>query len=577
MNKALQLLAALLLIAGSYACKKEDPAPIPRPLNLALQTDKAAYRPGETVSFSSDRPVPTSAMIRYRHLDTVLEERPASGQTWNWQPPAQDFRGYLVEVYEMHDGAELQHGCIAVDVSTDWQRFPRYGFLSKFGNNENISAVIQNLNRHHINGLQLYDWHFRHHKPLAGTPANPANVWNDIINRQIYRSTVQGCIAEAKRHNMKAMFYNLAYGATSTAEADGVSPTWFLFKDRFRNVRDFHPLPKPPFISDIFVVNPGLSEWQQYLAARNAEVYAVFDFDGFHIDQLGDRGALYDYDGNEVSLRETFRPFTEHIKAAAPEKSLVFNAVNQYGAQRIAQSPVDFLYSEVWAPNETYADLAAIIRANDDLSNNTKRTVLAAYMNYDLANNPGFFNPPGVLLTDAVIFAFGGAHIELGEHMLGKEYFPNANLQMREDLKKALLHYYDFLVAYQNLLRDGGSFNTPNLSVTEGNMAVNNWPPQPNKVAIVGKSVSGRQVLHLINFSQTSALDWRDSNGLRSRPAPIKDVKLSFQTSQQVSKVWFASPDVRGGSPVQLAFQQSGNAVAFTLPYLEYWSIVVVE
>lgn len=81
-------------------------------------------------------------------------------------------------------------------------------------------------------------------------------------------------------------------------------------------------------------------------------------------------------------------------------------------------------------------------------------------MNYDLANNKGYFNTPSVLMTNSVIFAFGGAHLELGEHMLGKEYFPNNNLSMKDDLKNSLVNYYDFLVAYQN-----SSFATVELSM----------------------------------------------------------------------------------------------------------------
>ena len=71
-------------------------------------------------------------------------------------------------------------------------------------------------------------------------------------------------------------------------------------------------------------------------------------------------------------------------------------------------------------------------------------------------------------MTNAVIFAFGGAHLELGEHMLGKEYFPNSNLAMKSDLQKALPAYYDFMVAYQNLLRNGGSFSVVSVSSMDG-------------------------------------------------------------------------------------------------------------
>ena len=37
--------------------------------------------------------------------------------------------------------------------------------------------------------------------------------------------------------------------------------------------------------------------------------------------------------------------------------------------------------------------------------------------------------------------------------MLCKEYFPNDNLVMGDDLRTAIVRYYDFLTGYQNLLR----------------------------------------------------------------------------------------------------------------------------
>lgn len=57
-----------------------------------------------------------------------------------------------------------------------------------------------------------------------------------------------------------------------------------------------------------------------------------------------------------------------------------------------------------------------------------------------------------MLLTDAVIFALGGAHLELGEHMLCSEYFPNTDIVMSSTLKDDLVWYYDFLVGYENLV-----------------------------------------------------------------------------------------------------------------------------
>ncbi|MNE34482.1 Cycloisomaltooligosaccharide glucanotransferase precursor [compost metagenome] len=198
-------------------------------------------------------------------------------------------------------------------------------------------------------------------------------------------------------------------------------------------------------------------------------------------------------------------------------------------------------------------------------------------MNYNLASDKGYFNTPGVLFTDAVIFAFGGSHLELGEHMLGKEYFPNNNLQMKDDLKVAMVNYYDFLVGYQNLLRDGGTFNDPVVSSADGKIKLNNWPPQSGQVSVIGKLVGNKQVVHLINFATASHFDWRDTNGTQTAPQLLNAVKVKVQAEKAVKKIWFATPDSNSGASAQLEFTQSGNEVSFTLPSLKYWDMVVIE
>ena len=565
-------------------CKKDEPKNNPivygGSYGISIHTDKSIYKPGEKVNFTIDKILPGEAKIRYRYLDDLISEASLAATNWQWAPPVTDHKGYLVDIYATIEGVEKVYGSIAVDVSSDWTKFPRYGFLSKYGQlaDADMENIIRNLSRHHINGIQFQDWHYKHHMPLAGTVASPHNFWKDIANRDNYLSTVKGYISKAHAKNIKTMSYNLAFGALNDASADGVQEQWYLFKDKTHTLKDAHPLPKPPFKSDIYLVDPSNISWQQYLIEKNNDVYDVFDFDGFHIDQLGDRGNLYRYDGSAINLAASYKPFIEAMKAASPLKKLVMNAVNQYGQQTgIAESPVDFLYTEVWSGNEGYKDLAKIILDNNNYSNNSLNTVLAAYMNYNLANSPGYFNTPGVLLTDAVIFAFGGSHLELGEHMLGKEYFPNNNLQMKDDLKSSLINYYDFLVAYQNLLRDGGNFNLPAVSCTNNVMSVNNWPPEMGKVAVVGKVFNDKQLLHLINFSHANSLDWRDTNGTQNIPQTKSDAMLEFITSKKVTKVWMASPDIQHGTAISLPFNQDGGKVTWKLPVLKYWDMIVIE
>lgn len=512
-------------------------------------------------------------------MDNLVSEMNVTGLNWKWTTPSVDFTGYMVDVYNVENGVEKIYGSIAVDVSSDWSHFPRYGFLSAYGllSNTYMDSVMNNLNRLHINGLQFYDWDYEHQQPLAGTVSNPQSSWLDIGSRTNYMSTVNYYISSAHSHNMKAMSYNLCYGALNDAAPEGVSDQWYMYTDQNHQTKYSLNL-SAPFKSYIYLLDPSNTSWQQFIAANTQNMYAVYNFDGYHVDQMGDLGPTYDFNGNVINVPNGIGSFLAAMKNYAPAKRLVMNAVNQYGQQNnIALAPVDFLYTEVWSPNEGYNNLADIIANNTNWSNNSKKTVLAAYMDYNVANNTGYFNTPGVLLTDAVIFAFGASHLEMGDHMLCKEYFPNNNLQMKPDLQQVIVHYYDFLSGYENLLRDGGTFNSPDIISSDGKMKLNNWPPQSGSVSVIGKDMGNRQVIHLINFSNASTFDWRDTNGNQTTPNTFQNVSYILTTSKPVNKLWMASPDINGGALQSISFKQSGNSIAFTLPSLQYWDMVVAD
>lgn len=563
-----------------------DVTPVTSSLTVNITTDKACYKPGETVSFSTDA-VPAGARIRYRTLNKVVFEQAAAGNSWTWTAPSADYTGYMVDVYRTkEDGTEVILGTIAVDVSSSWTRFPRYGFVATFDASKKSEGVIEQemafLNRCHINGVQFQDWHNKHHWPLGGTRQQPEAVYKDIANRDIYTEVVKQYIAVQHRLGMKSMFYNLCFGALDDAADDGVKPEWYIFKNTGRMDKDSHDLPSS-WKSNIFLLDPANVEWQAYLAQRNDDVYANFDFDGYHIDQLGSRGDRYDYNSNKVNLPKGYASFIDAMKHKHPAKSLVMNTVNSYGASQIAGTgKVDFLYNEVWGEEAGFKDLHTIIKANDQYGNHALKTVFAAYMNYDKAGRTtGEFNTPGVLLTDAVMFALGGSHLELGDHMLCREYFPSTALQMSDALKTAIVRYYDFMTAYQNLLRDKSTQAEINIAMTctdkSRNLTLNTWPPQKSAVTAYARNVNGKQVIHLLNFLSADNLSWRDLNGTMPEPRLVSDIPLKLTVTGKVNKVWVATPDFHAGASQELAFQQKDGAVTFSLPFLKYWTMIVIE
>ena len=148
---------------------------------------------------------------------------------------------------------------------------------------------------------------------------------------------------------------------------------------------------------------------------------------------------------------------------------------------------------------------------------------------------------------------------------------------MKDDLKNSLVNYYDFLVAYQNLLRDGGTFNTVDISSTDKKMMLDVWPASAGSVAVFGKKVNNTQVIHFVNFTNSKTQQWRDNGGIQTEPVTIKDAKLVFTSTTPVKKMWVASPNFIGGASRSLNFTQIGTKVSFILPELQYWDMVAVE
>ncbi|MCF8259399.1 MAG: T9SS type A sorting domain-containing protein [Melioribacteraceae bacterium] len=548
-----------------------------------LNNDKARYNPGDDVitTVEFDGNVSGYTLTAKFHFflsikDTLNYELINSDNlNINWKAPQADYRGYLMEVQLRNpDDSVVSAKSIGIDVSSDWAKFPRYGFLSSYGNLNPTSMeyFVNNLKRFHINGIQFYDYHWKHHLPLKGTVENPSATWNDLANRTIYFNTVKGYIDLAHSFNMKAMAYNLLFGSFDDAPSDGVPTDWRLFNDAAASIPAIHDLPDN-WVSDIFLMDISNSLWNAHIIHEMKNSISALGFDGWHVDQLGDLGSKYNSENRRIILRDYYRPFLEAAKDSSIG-NLVMNAVNQYGQSQIADSPVDFLYTEVWSPNHGYRDLATIILTNNFYGDNKLNTVLAAYVNY--GKSSGTFNTPSVLFADAVIFASGGAHLELGEHMLSHEYFPSSKLAMSKTLQSALINYYDFSVAYQNLLRDNVETNDYTLE-SDTTILFTDWPPAQGQVWAFPRKKDNRYIFHLINFVDAPTMDWVDDNAAQITPSLIQNIPVHTEIDEQATKVWIASPDFLEAVPVEVPFEQNGKTVSFSVPDLKYWTMVVIE
>ncbi|EHJ01899.1 Dextranase [Clostridium sp. DL-VIII] len=570
-----------------------------------VSTDKSMYNPGSNVivnielaNYTGNKISNGTIELSVKHLDTQIgdtitqsfsiEDGEDQQLSLNWTAPKEDYKGYLLEIMcKDSDGKVIESSSTAVDVSSNWLKFPRYGYLTRYGNDVNTKDVIDQLKKFHLNGLQYYDWQNKHDDPIAKDGSNVADKWQDLSKHDVYKSTIEGYINNGHEAGIASMEYNLIYGAYKGYEAYGAKKEWGLFTDP-SGINSPQWIMKMPdgWESDLYFMDPSNKDWQNYIFGREKEVFDAFNFDGWHMDTVGDFGTMYKSDGTPVSITTTFKDFLDSAKEAFPNKYILMNPVGGKGHEQVNSSKVDGAYTEVWPwdGTATYNSLKGVVDQTRTETNG-RSLIVPAYMNYNVGDKhseekPGTFNTTSVLLTGASVFAAGGSRLELGDdtRMLTKEYFPNRNVVMNDELKARERKYYDFIVAYENLLRDG-QINTNNDIEVDGYESSN--VGEANKIWTYGKKDENYDVIQMINLLGVYDNTWRAADGIKSTPAKIQNFKVKYYVTQDVQSVLLASPDANDCKSQNLQFtkgsDEKGNYIEFTVPSLEYWNMIYLK
>ncbi|WP_214627705.1 glycoside hydrolase family 66 protein [Paenibacillus agaridevorans] len=411
-KRRLSLLLAMSLL---FMCVASVVSPPPQALASGsggierVYTDKARYNPGDTVSISVQAKNGTgsswsgAARLEIFHLENSVYTSSQSlsltnGQsttlTFTWTAPSTDFRGYFVRI----DAGTLGQGATAIDVSSDFTKYPRYGYISEFESGETAleskAKVDQLAQDYHINAWQFYDWMWRHDKMIKRTGGSIDSTWLDLFNREISWSTLQNQIDAVHDVNGQAMAYAMIYASRENYSPLGISPTWGIYEDSSHSNQfdvDFGD-----GSTYLYMFDPQNPNWQNYIHAEYIDAINTAGFDGIHVDQMGQRSNVYDYNGNSIDLSTRFSPFLDQAKSVLTANNpardtltynIVDGTVNGWAVNDVSQNAdLDFLYSEIWYLSDSYNQLKNYIeqlRANGG----NKAVVLAAYMNY--ADNAG--------------------------------------------------------------------------------------------------------------------------------------------------------------------------------------------
>ena len=558
--------------------------------------DKARYLPGEkpvlTVTLCAEKDAQVELTVKATRLTqtvcegtrtVLLKAGEPVRQTFSLILPETDFTAYAVEIYVKEVDETVDTAMTAAEVASDWSRYPRYGYLTNYTAQTDaaLDAAIERLNRYHITGLFFYDVLDRHDRPLAGTAEAPAATWQTLARQNASFDTVKGLIDRGHARGMNSYLYNLLFGAYQDYEAQGIAREWGLFKDANGGQQDYHgELPGAWETQRIYLFNPANKNWQDHYLKVTKDALDVFGYDGVQTDSLGSRGTVYDAQGNEVDLAEAYVPLLNRLHDELGTR-VIFNPVSGYGmTQALAQTDYDICYEEFWPwDGEGYKDLRdAVFRLKSQMGGADKGIVIAAYMDKD--NRRGTFNPPGILLTDAVLMASGAAHLELGDTgMLKSEYYPGGTLAIGDGLNAALQRYYSFFVAYENLLRD----NAFTLSEKQTRIGLKRIPadPEPDAVWCINReNAAGEMLLSFINLKGVSDLRWADADGAQVMPEKQTGLRVKQYVAEKPAHVYLASPDGSGVMeeiPFLSGADVKGRYITFVLPELEIWDFVYLS
>ncbi|SFL53728.1 Ig-like domain (group 2) [Lachnospiraceae bacterium KH1T2] len=587
-----------------------------------IYTDKAIYSPKDTVLVSLNLTnnsgkdiVGGKISLRPRHLSDIAGDEInekldlETGQTreikLKWKAPADDFTGYMLEadVYD-GDGQIVDTSAVAADISSSWVKFPRYGYLYDFGEKVDTAQKIEEMNRFHINGIEYYDWQFRHHEPLPkSSTSDDLGSWDDWSGRTIYGNTIQNYIRNAHEKNMVNMAYDMIYAGTDDFFKD--DPEAEKWKIKHKDSGDdfmFTMGDSPSGNGHLYFLNPLNADWQNHLFSEINRAITTVGFDGYHGDTVGDWGDMTDYEGAPLgrdekgnaiySVTGTYKSFLNACKDSLPEgKYLSFNPVGAKGIQEVNKSRTDVLYTEFWPwdsnrHGDNYSTLYSLVREAEDSMNDSKAfsidgkgksLVEKAYINYT-SSNKGRMNPPAVLLTEAAVFAAGGSRLEIGNGygMLHHEYYPNDLEMTSAEFKDHVESMYNFLVAYENILRDGQSTTDNDVEIPDVKVSKDG---EADTIWTYSRKDDKYEILHLINLLGTDN-EWRDTRCSKKKPVQKNNIRVRYYNSQDINAVYLASPDIKDGRSRALNFIKGNDGkdyIEFTVPSLEYWDMVYMS
>lgn len=539
--------------------------------------EKAQYRPGEDVRLCCAGVPECRGTLRIYHLFRLIEERTVEVCEENPIDAGSyedTFAGYGAELTLTLPLAPLRDEIrlvTAFDVTRDPGRVVRYGFLSDFGPGEDDTEDVDVLRRYHINFVQYYDWSYRHDDLTA-----EREVYTDMMGREVDQRAVRAKIEACRRYGMRSLGYGAVYAASRAYyEAHPEQGLYTGAGD---------PL---VFIDTFYLMNVEQScPWHDHIISEYVKAVREVGFDGIHMDTYGFPKTAFTRDGRLLRMDEHYAGLIgdagKALDALGTESHLIFNNVGNWPVAPVAKTRQDAVYIEVWEPYTTYGHLRQIILDAQRACGGQKPVVLAAYLAPFRTDAPfRALNAARLLLAGTA--SCGASNLLLGEKngVLTQGYYVDHS-HLSEEQADIIRRYADFIVRYEELFFDTNlkdvSFTHIGWDNTEYCCESHPWSPdgQAGRLWLTLREGGQRKMISIVNLC---GCDNRWNEG-KETPVPQENVTFQVQVDTQALGVWVASPDgVSGmtGVPYHTIRTQRGWAVRFTLPLVEFWSLIYIQ
>jgi dextranase len=530
---------------------------------------RATNAPGAPIEIEiAEVPSGLPGTISVYRLGRLLHQQPIAEEPVQVLPPLPE-GGYGIEVRYGVGGPDAPADArTAVEVRGDARARLRYGFVASYAPDKDVQAVVRLARRLHLNGVQFYDWAYRHADLLGG-----GDRYDDALGQPIDLSTVAGLIAGLKAVGSAAHGYAAVY-AVGTSE-------WSEWSD----LALLRPSGDPYALGDfLFLVDPAAPRWVEHFTRDLVESSRRLGFDGFHLDQYGYPKSAATPEGTAIDVSRSFVSLIRSIRSSLPEASLIFNNVNDFPTWATASTDQDAVYIEPWNPNDTLGSLAAIATRARSASKG-QPIVLAAYQHvYDSA--PAVSADLAARFTMATLFSHGATQLLAGEsgHVLVDPYYVR-NHGAEASTLTMLGRWYDFLVEHDALLMDPSIAEVTGSYVGEYNDDLDLSFPLAGERVIVGEEATAGTVwrrvtttpeglvVHVINLAGQADTSW---DAPRSEPAALGEGQLRFRFVRgRTPRVSVADPDVQARL-VEVDVHLDGDHAVANLPAPYVWQVIHV-